>query len=484
VGELRAVGFEVWFDEERINVADNIEREIEEGIHDAHHGIFIVTREWLKREWTQFEINQFTHHHPSAARDRRVAVVRDPIAKSELPHHFVNLAWLRWDPSEANPKSLLWRLYCALTGAELGPSEDWEQNWDRLRGGGVVAPAAPPAPSERPVEPPPERAERWLHAPDPPVFGVAGLGWIYLETESGAWLRANADCCESIVEFQNAAAVAELGQGVVAVGLYDQQVALLDDDQTLLVNMEAPVLALACTRDGFAAGDAEGWLTLVTSRDKARQRVRCPSAVVGLWSQPDEGLIVALGINGELGQVVARGSRSKPSYSALKPLKEIDRPCGLFDAGAKDRVGIAGTERLAIYDLGQDEWETNPLRFEGGIWRVVPLRGGGLGVLTDTGFVWITEPRLRTASDAVLVGRDRLVRGIVADQDGLFAWTTAGDLFAVGRERVVRRLPVSSVRTLVPDRSGVLQVVQWKPTRGVRVAPVTMYLGSSRHGHP
>ena len=71
---LRQRGHEVWLDEEKIVPSQRDQKAVRGGILTSDHAIFIVSKEWLERDWTQYELELFTKEKPKS---RRVALLRE-----------------------------------------------------------------------------------------------------------------------------------------------------------------------------------------------------------------------------------------------------------------------------------------------------------------------------------------------------------------------------------------------------------------------
>jgi hypothetical protein len=145
-GRLRAANFEVWLDEERISIADNIQEKIIEAISKADAALFVVNARWLEqdRDFIRYEVSLVADQRAA----RRVVVMREPAGTRELGPYFSTLNRLEWYPEDAEPDARFWEIYCGITGTPPGPHSEWED-----RGRGLVAQSmAEPAP--RPSAPP------------------------------------------------------------------------------------------------------------------------------------------------------------------------------------------------------------------------------------------------------------------------------------------------------------------------------------------
>jgi hypothetical protein len=121
---LRAANFEVWLDEERISVADNIQEKIVEAISNADAALFVVNSRWLQkdRDFIQFEVSLVGDQRAA----RRVVVLREPAGMKELGPYFCTLNRMEWFHDDPQPDARFWEIYCGITGTPPGPRSEWE----------------------------------------------------------------------------------------------------------------------------------------------------------------------------------------------------------------------------------------------------------------------------------------------------------------------------------------------------------------------
>ena len=157
--KLRAANFEVWLDEERISIADNIQEKIVEAISKADAALFIVNSRWLEqdRDFIRYEVSLVADQRAA----RRVVVLREPAETRELGPYFSTLNRLEWYPDDPQPDARFWEIYCGITGTPPGPRSEWDG-----RGRGLTAaqpgsqpvranlPPAAPTPAPRVAAPP------------------------------------------------------------------------------------------------------------------------------------------------------------------------------------------------------------------------------------------------------------------------------------------------------------------------------------------
>lgn len=57
VKELTKLGFKIWYDEFTLKIGDSLFQEISNGIKNSQYGIVIISKNFLKKEWTKKELN-------------------------------------------------------------------------------------------------------------------------------------------------------------------------------------------------------------------------------------------------------------------------------------------------------------------------------------------------------------------------------------------------------------------------------------------
>lgn len=55
--DLRARGLDVWYDEFRLEIGDNIRESIDQGLSNSDFGIVVLSKSFFEREWTEYELN-------------------------------------------------------------------------------------------------------------------------------------------------------------------------------------------------------------------------------------------------------------------------------------------------------------------------------------------------------------------------------------------------------------------------------------------
>jgi hypothetical protein len=145
---LRAAGLTAWLDRASISPSAHTREAIERAARESNHAVFLVSRSWLVRDWTEWELGLFEHRDPATV--RRVPVLRRPRRELRLPpglYRHAGFEWLEDDPDE---DARFWELYCALLGREPGLPQHWSAEGRALTPGVDPPPPPPPPESERP----------------------------------------------------------------------------------------------------------------------------------------------------------------------------------------------------------------------------------------------------------------------------------------------------------------------------------------------
>jgi hypothetical protein len=140
----------VWFDEERLPPGCRFEDEIRRGVDASDGAVFLISREWLGRDHTKWELTQFGRRTPPC--QRLIPVVRGPrhLFERDIPAHLAQQSNLEWPPDATDAPRRFWQLLAGLTGQPPGPSATWTAQGEAALSG--VAPP-PPVASPRPHDP-------------------------------------------------------------------------------------------------------------------------------------------------------------------------------------------------------------------------------------------------------------------------------------------------------------------------------------------
>jgi hypothetical protein len=138
---LRSVGINVWLDESTLTGGDLLQQTIQAAIDRSSCAIFLVSPTWLVRDWTMFELEQFSRKDPDVV--RRIPVFRAPRRDMVIPPALVRVTGFEWLEADSEPERRMWEVYCAVSRSEPGPSETWATKWQTLPKATTV-PTPPP----------------------------------------------------------------------------------------------------------------------------------------------------------------------------------------------------------------------------------------------------------------------------------------------------------------------------------------------------
>jgi hypothetical protein len=158
---LRRCSLDVWLDLERIPKGHKPQPLIEKALTTSRRAVFLVSKDWLDRDWTQFELSRFVQLDAQRA---RVAILRGPDIAGRLPPELSLSRPIVWTDAEVAPEARFWEVYCALSGTAPGPPGKWKARGEEAlarRSTGMAA--APPAPPVVTTVPPPPAPSRRKH---------------------------------------------------------------------------------------------------------------------------------------------------------------------------------------------------------------------------------------------------------------------------------------------------------------------------------
>ena len=118
VGRLKSAGFKVWYDQEQMRGGSIVDDALADGLRKSRHAIFVLTRAWLQKDYTTWELEVFTEQD----KDRRrvpVSLIGAP-RKEDLGPRLHRLDWIEW-PADADPDERFWLVYCGLR--DLAPED-------------------------------------------------------------------------------------------------------------------------------------------------------------------------------------------------------------------------------------------------------------------------------------------------------------------------------------------------------------------------
>lgn len=88
--ELRKEGLRVWYDEFELNIGDSIRRKIDHGISHSRFGIVVLSRSFLKKGWTGYELDGIVTRTVSG--EQIILPVWHEITKQEVMDYSPSLA--------------------------------------------------------------------------------------------------------------------------------------------------------------------------------------------------------------------------------------------------------------------------------------------------------------------------------------------------------------------------------------------------------
>ena len=73
-------GLDVWLDEERLPPGHRLEAAIRQGVDTSDAAVFLISRLWVERDWTRWELTQFARREPRC--ERMLPVLRGATARN------------------------------------------------------------------------------------------------------------------------------------------------------------------------------------------------------------------------------------------------------------------------------------------------------------------------------------------------------------------------------------------------------------------
>lgn len=67
--ELKKLGLQVWYDEFSLTPGDSIRQSIDKGLRNSRYGVVVLSRNFFKKSWTEWEINGLIQRHLSEGRN-------------------------------------------------------------------------------------------------------------------------------------------------------------------------------------------------------------------------------------------------------------------------------------------------------------------------------------------------------------------------------------------------------------------------------
>ena len=92
---LNAANLPIWYDEVNIDYGDSIVKKVQEGIKDSGAVIFWITKDFLKSNWCQIEMESFLNRLAGKNDLLVFSIVHDEVDNDELPLFLLNRKYLK-----------------------------------------------------------------------------------------------------------------------------------------------------------------------------------------------------------------------------------------------------------------------------------------------------------------------------------------------------------------------------------------------------
>lgn len=89
---LSSIGCKVWFDEATLEIGDSIRRSIDKGLAESQFGVVIISRSFIGKGWTEYELDALTELEMKAGSKRILP----------LWHDVTHTDVCAWSPALAN----------------------------------------------------------------------------------------------------------------------------------------------------------------------------------------------------------------------------------------------------------------------------------------------------------------------------------------------------------------------------------------------
>lgn len=126
----------MWQDES-LPANESLEADVENAILESDHAIFLISKLWLSRRLSAFELGRFDRANRPQA--RLIPVFRLPKEQLKLPPQLVRLKGVTWLETDPDPDARFWEVYCGITDTAPGPQDAWGD-----RGRGLMKASVPP----------------------------------------------------------------------------------------------------------------------------------------------------------------------------------------------------------------------------------------------------------------------------------------------------------------------------------------------------
>lgn len=117
---------DVWFAEEDMSAGADIQQRIVEDVRQTRHHIFVISEDWLRKDWTCWERDLVL---ADLSPDQNVVPVqRVPRDVGKLGPKLNRIKGIDWFEDEDEPHARFWEVLCGLGYFELGKEASWAEN--------------------------------------------------------------------------------------------------------------------------------------------------------------------------------------------------------------------------------------------------------------------------------------------------------------------------------------------------------------------
>lgn len=135
--QLRHRGHDVWLDEEQIQASQQDKEAVRKGILWSDHAILVISEAWLKRDWTQYELEIFKKEKSSS---RLVPILRFQKGRHDLGPYLTGTTPIEWVKNTQSPDACYWQILCGLEAIPPGPRAEWEEKGRAAKEGPIRIP--------------------------------------------------------------------------------------------------------------------------------------------------------------------------------------------------------------------------------------------------------------------------------------------------------------------------------------------------------
>jgi hypothetical protein len=139
VGALKANGFKIWYAPMNLNIGDILLDSINEGLTKSHSGILLISKEYLNKNWTSYEMDVLIRNH--IEKNKKILPLWHNIEKKDIEKKHPGVAGIYSLKTNTGIPFLLMKLTEAL--AQYAPSVGIIPNyespvWRFLNGSGEI----------------------------------------------------------------------------------------------------------------------------------------------------------------------------------------------------------------------------------------------------------------------------------------------------------------------------------------------------------